>query len=363
VAPGEDIEVAVSAFYTKVSSPVLTDLALAFEGPRTRDVYPEALPDLFRGSQVVQVGRLDGGGGSVRLAGTIVGERLDFVRDLPPPGGDATAFLPRLWATRKVGFLLDQIRLHGEADELVDEIVALSRRYGIITPYTSFLIVEDEPSVPLANSPGLRDESGASAVRAAEDVADYAGASNTDKTRSEQVRYAGDKTFYWRDGVWRDSEYDESRATRRLAFGSGDYFELVRQRPELGPYMAVGTRLLLRAGAEQFEVVDTATAVASAPTLPVQAHLRPNFPNPFNPATTIRFELERAGVVTLSVYDVTGRRVRTLVQAAPLAATAHEITWDGRDDAGASVASGVYVAALRLGGGDREQTRKMVLMK
>ena len=122
---------------------------------------------------------------------------------------------------------MDQIRLNGPADELVDEIVALSRRYGIITPYTSFLIVEDEPTVPIADNPSLSNETGADAVRAAEDVADYAGASSTEKTRSERVRYAGDKTFYWRDGGWRDSEYDDALPAHRLSFGSEAYFDLV----------------------------------------------------------------------------------------------------------------------------------------
>ena len=61
-------------------------------------------------------------------------------------------FIPRLWATRRVGYLLDEIRLHGEKDELKEEVVKLARRWGIVTPYTSYLIIEDEENrgVPLA---------------------------------------------------------------------------------------------------------------------------------------------------------------------------------------------------------------------
>jgi Ca-activated chloride channel homolog len=56
-------------------------------------------------------------------------------------------FIPRLWATRKIGFLLDQIRMGGERPELTDEVIQLSKRYGIVTPYTSYLVTEDSPAV------------------------------------------------------------------------------------------------------------------------------------------------------------------------------------------------------------------------
>ena len=72
-------------------------------------------------------------------------------------------------------------------------------------------------------------------------------------------------------------------------------------------------------------------------------------PNPFNPRTTIRFELARAGAARLAVYDVCGRRVRTLLDGS-LAAGSHEAEWDGRDDSGREVGSGVYLARLESGG-------------
>ena len=58
----------------------------------------------------------------------------------------ASSFLPRLWAVRRVGFLLDEIRLRGESKEVKDEVVTLAKAYGIVTPYTSYLILEDERS-------------------------------------------------------------------------------------------------------------------------------------------------------------------------------------------------------------------------
>ncbi|MGD9548641.1 MAG: FlgD immunoglobulin-like domain containing protein [Candidatus Krumholzibacteriia bacterium] len=74
------------------------------------------------------------------------------------------------------------------------------------------------------------------------------------------------------------------------------------------------------------------------------------YPNPFNPATTIRFELERPATVTLAIHDLAGRRIATLAAAADLGGGAHEYRWSGMDDAGRSVASGPYVYRLQAGG-------------
>ncbi len=92
----------------------------------------------------------------------------------------------------------------------------------------------------------------------------------------------------------------------------------------------------------------------------VETALRQNTPNPFNPTTTIAFDLARRGHVVLRVYDVSGRVVRTLVDGVQDAGT-HRATWDGRDDRGARVASGVYL--YRLQAGSVTRTRKMVMMK
>lgn len=90
-------------------------------------------------------------------------------------------------------------------------------------------------------------------------------------------------------------------------------------------------------------------------------YLEQNQPNPFNPSTTIRYSLSTAGPVTLRIYDVTGAVVRALVDDAHAAAGASEATWNGRDDGGRPVASGVYF--YRLQSPNLTLTRKMVLLK
>ncbi len=93
---------------------------------------------------------------------------------------------------------------------------------------------------------------------------------------------------------------------------------------------------------------------------PARLALAQNYPNPFNPTTTIGFDVASAGRVSLVVYDVTGARVRTLVDT-PLRAGRHETTWDGRNDARQPVGSGVYFYRLVAGG--KSLTKKMVLLK
>lgn len=147
VLPEEDLEVKVSSFFTKIKEPLLTNLKLAFpDGVRTSKLYPAALPDLFKGEQLIVAGRYSGSGeGKVVIQGKVNGEARHFAfkTDFPDQASEYE-FIPRLWATRRIGYLLDEIRLHGENKELRDEVTELARRYGVVTPYTSYLIVEDE---------------------------------------------------------------------------------------------------------------------------------------------------------------------------------------------------------------------------
>ena len=146
VTPKEDLEVKLSTFYKQIASPVLTDLDLKISGVKTYDMYPKQLQDLFAGSDLVIVGRYsESGEAKVVLSGQQGGQerRFSYSRDFPARSRE-NDFLPRLWAMRKVGYLLDEIRLSGEKDELKREVVDLAKRYGIVTPYTSYLVLEDE---------------------------------------------------------------------------------------------------------------------------------------------------------------------------------------------------------------------------
>ena len=146
VVPGEDIEVKVSALVAKTTHPVMTDLSLTVEGASVRDLYPRRLPDLFRGSELAVLGRYASGGKAViRVCGRLRGGEKEFVQEVEfPAREEGAAFLGRLWAIRRVGHLLDEIRLRGETAEVREEVVRLAKRHGILTPYTSWLVLEDD---------------------------------------------------------------------------------------------------------------------------------------------------------------------------------------------------------------------------
>ena len=148
IRPKQDIEAKVAGFFQKIHHPVLANLKLSIDGDvRLAEVYPPELPDLFHGDQLVILARYKGAGkASIRLDGKVGMHDRQFVYQVDfKPQADDKPFVEELWARRKVGYLLDQIRINGEQQELVDEIVRLAKGYGITTPYTSYLIMPDAP--------------------------------------------------------------------------------------------------------------------------------------------------------------------------------------------------------------------------
>ncbi|MFN2517301.1 MAG: hypothetical protein ABR556_13920, partial [Pyrinomonadaceae bacterium] len=124
---------------------------------------PRSLPDVFRGSQVTLIGRyrnpIDMDHVRLKLNGRSGGaNRTFFYNNLHFPIKEGSNdFLPRLWATRRVGWLMEQVRANGEQRELRDEIVDLGTRYGIVTPYTSYLALEPGASPQTVTSLPMRN--------------------------------------------------------------------------------------------------------------------------------------------------------------------------------------------------------------
>ncbi|MDH3719734.1 MAG: VWA domain-containing protein, partial [Planctomycetota bacterium] len=148
VRPGENLEVKVARFFNKINHPVLANLKLQATGDvQLAEVYPPELPDLFHGDQLVVLGRFQGSGSAtLALEGTVGVHKKQFEYDIEfVAHADDKPFVEELWARRKVGYLLDQIRINGEKQELVDAVVQLAKNYGITTPYTSYLIMPDMP--------------------------------------------------------------------------------------------------------------------------------------------------------------------------------------------------------------------------
>jgi Ca-activated chloride channel family protein len=194
VKPSEPVESKMSSLYNKIKHPVMTDLAIQLDGVRLTDMYPRNLEDLFDGDQIVLVGRYDGADAARRptgpdglhrstlvIKGTYQGNEraFEYPVGLRTTGRDNRfAFVEKLWAVRRVGYLLEQIQLSGESKEIVDELIRLSKAYGIMTPYTSFLADENQPLADVRRLRGrfLNEKAGRSLAR---DVSGEAGQRNS----------------------------------------------------------------------------------------------------------------------------------------------------------------------------------------
>lgn len=271
VRPEQDIEEEVSGFYAKVSTPVLVDVQAAFSGVKVEDLYPYPLPDLFGGTQLVIAGRYrTGGTATLRLSGDVNGEpRAYRYANLQFAARGGNEFIPRLWAQRKIGYLLTQIRLKGGNREAIDEVTNLGLKFGIATPYTSFLVEEPGESAPVPRQvfgapgmpvlPGLggagapapsamapdAGRSGEAAVaKAQSDAALREAETAAEAPSAETVRQVADKTFTLQDGVWVDTAFDAQKMKpESIVFGSARYFTLLAENPGIGRYLALGDRV------------------------------------------------------------------------------------------------------------------------
>ena len=262
VRPSEDIEVKVSGFFKKVSHPILTDIELSFGSVEVYDLYPKELPDIFKGSQLLVLGKYRGVGSSKgTLSGSAQGidRRFRYEVDFTPD--DKNDFIPRLWATRRIGYLISELRLHGQNKELVDEVVRLSKKYGIITEYTSFLVDADyrlaahelAPQATKKFAESSVDMVGAGAVNRAKATRGQMGALQAPQafldaegkeqkvTRMAQI---GNRTFFKKDGLWVDSEYEGKIEAIRVKNLSEAYFKLLSKVPEIGRFLALGDEVI-----------------------------------------------------------------------------------------------------------------------
>jgi Ca-activated chloride channel family protein len=282
VRPGEALNEAVSTFYAGITAPVLASVAIDVSGVTVSDLYPAPVPDLFAGSQLVALGRYDeGGSATLTLSGEVNGKERAYTYPVTFANAGGNNVLPRLWATRKIGYLLNQIRLHGENPELVDAIVDLSLEFGIVTPYTSYLITEDDIHSQASRDRAAEEAvsrinaapaSGAAAVDQAQEVqamvdaavvapaprATFVTGAGETVSAADVLRYAGNRAFVLRDGAWTDTAFNASTMTAvEIPFASDAYFDLLAEHPDLGAALALGRNVIVVAGGTAFHISDT----------------------------------------------------------------------------------------------------------
>ncbi len=289
IEPQEDLEVKVSNFFARVNYPVLSDLKLDFGGAEIMLMYPRTLGDLFKNSQLVLIGRYKNtvNSATVKLTGRM-GTReqtFSFANQSFPGEKTDNQFLPRLWATRRVGSLLEQIRLNGENKELKDEIISLGTRHGIVTPYTSYLVTEDTNRISMQNMSTERRREFDSLTKSAPmgqsmgagrraDAASPSGESAVIYSQAEKklkesdkddrldsyvsnIRTVGDKTFQLKNDVWSDTQFKETLTLPNveLQFGSDEFFSLLTKEPKLAEYFSLGKKVVVVYKGKIYKVV------------------------------------------------------------------------------------------------------------
>jgi Ca-activated chloride channel family protein len=253
IEPHENLEIALSSFYRKIMHPALEDVNLIFDNAGVYTLHPSEMGDLFYGQDVMVAGRYrEGTKAAVILEGKRKGNSLKVRKDFILPDRNVELdFIPLIWARKRVAFLLSEISLHGESKELRDEIVTLGKRYGIVTPYTSYLVREELEAAgghmplaaPMADFMGRT--SGKNAVKMEKELKKLGRGIVTDEPNLESIKRIGTKTFILKKGTYVDTGYRDGMMVREVTFGSAEYFALLKTHPDHGRYLTAGERIII----------------------------------------------------------------------------------------------------------------------
>jgi len=301
VKPGENIEKEISTFFAKISSPVLTSPNLAFDGGGVNDVYPLDLPDIFHGQRVTALGRYRNTGDvEVILTGMQNKQSKRFEYDVNFSRRETdNEFIAKLWANRKISHLMTEIRFKGENSELVESVKQLGTEYGIVTPYTSYLVTEQEKELAAidgivrsgagsAQQVRLQDQRKAREIQAEEDEESFGSSTfynavmgapkaaaqssgkgavmqsramkkmayaEKDKTMIITVQRIADRTFNLKKSVWVENSLKVNvKANKVIEFLSDDYFELLKQDTQLKKILSLGENILFKWNGEVYKI-------------------------------------------------------------------------------------------------------------
>ncbi|HJU87923.1 MAG TPA: VWA domain-containing protein [Gemmatimonadaceae bacterium] len=282
----ENPEHVVSVVASRLTNPVVTDVRVRAEGVRLHTMLPSGAMDVFAGQDLVVLARYDGSGRArLRFEGQTQNGPVIWENVVEFPDRErGNNFIPRLWATQRVGWLSAEKRKNGGSREVDDEIKELGERYGIPTEFSSYLVLEPGmvadgvgPVVPELRRgrggaaapvapPAVRQQRDfesakrASAQRAATSMAEADAVALKDQAeRGISLRRVGDRVFVLTDGVWTDSRVDDTMKTIRIKAFSAAYFKVLELVPELREVFALGDRVRVAGRDLVIETMDAGT--------------------------------------------------------------------------------------------------------
>ena len=286
----------MGSLMNKISHPALTNIRLDGAPLELVQTYPSRLPDVFYGEELVIFGRyLGSANGQITVIGQRNGRTERFTTDAAFPASETdNAFIPRLWASRRIGEVTRQIRIEGATPALIQEVRDLGLRYGILTEYTSYLVQEPVTSVrdlstrpvrpnQAPEDPAMRGgagvartQTGGEAFRRARAsssmmgagslaAADQAAEARMDELSGfagarRNVRRVSGKLFVQIGNVWTDAGHQDSLRVVEVAPFSEAYFQLVRALPQIAPYLRTGDEVLIAGRRASVKLTATGTA-------------------------------------------------------------------------------------------------------
>jgi len=267
VEPQEDIEIKVSNFYSKIQNPFLVNIAFKINGIDVYDIFPKDLPDLFAGSQLVVFGRYKNGGKAImQLNGSLNNKKVTFKQSVDFSANyQSNEMISYIWASRKIGYLTEQVRLNRNK-ELIDEIIRLSKKYGILTEYTSFIARADaigettndyKKKFHSLATPAMAEQEGKYAVKQSKKIGGLKKAKSVransyynrtgEKVVVNNLRNAKQQSFVNNNGVWNSLDMKKKEAAfMTIQTFSDAYFNLIEKYPKIQKYIALGNNVIFR---------------------------------------------------------------------------------------------------------------------
>lgn len=273
IDPAEDIGAEISTFFDKIQNPVLSNLQLDFESAGIFDVFPKRIPDLHRNSQMIFIGRFRNVHDSMLK---LTGRAYDGPKTIEFPVSFSSAhdytFLPRLWATRKMGYLLARIKLDPENRSLLHQAVALNKQFGVLTIAPDFYRSDTGSTQKASVSENeivfaSRGDVGRRAVLYSKTSRKLKEAQSLFMYSSDSVAYLGDRTFVYNGNSWKDLEYSDGMPCLYVKYLSEAYFALLKNYPDAAKYLALGRQVTFKYRHQFVSIKDSGVEKISADRL------------------------------------------------------------------------------------------------